>query len=220
MAENSFKNVSTQPKPFFLLPVKTLFLLGGVFSAFFILIVGLVFFDYTNSMDNAIFSLMRSNSSSPILDQTLRRVVFLGSSQFVLPLSLLVGVFLSLYRKNLALGVWFVLSVILFEALLESLKHLLAHSIQWLSHSANFPSAIALSLTLFYGLLVLLIPHLITHQIFQNILSCSLLGLILLIGLVLIVLGVSFSSVLGGFCLGALGACFSIGIYLSVFQKI
>ncbi|RVZ15553.1 PAP2 family protein [Helicobacter pylori] len=220
MAENSFKNVSTQPKPFFLLPIKTLFLLGGVFSAFFILIVGLVFFDYTNSMDHAIFSLMRSNSSSPILDQTLRRVIFLGSSQFVLPLSLLVGVFLSLYRRNLALGVWFVLSVILFEALLESLKHLLAHSIQWLSHSANFPSAIALSLTLFYGLLVLLIPHLITHQISQNILSYSLLGLILLIGLALIVLGVSFSSVLGGVCLGALGACFSIGIYLSVFQKI
>lgn len=220
MAENSFKNVSTQSKVFFLLPVKALFLLGGVFSAFFILIAGLVFFDYTNSMDHAIFSLMRSNSSNPILDQALRRVVFLGSSQFVLPLSLLVGVFLSLYRRNLALGVWFVLSVILFEALLESLKHLLAHSVQWLSHSANFPSAIALSLTLFYGLLVLLIPHLITHQIFQNILSCSLLGLILLIGLALIVLGVSFSSVLGGFCLGALGACFSIGIYLSVFQKI
>ncbi|WRA20661.1 PAP2 family protein [Helicobacter pylori] len=220
MAENSFKNVSAQSKVFFLLPVKTLFLLGGVFSAFFILIFGLVLFDYANSMDNAIFSLMRSNSSNPILDQTLRRVVFLGSSQFVLPLSLLVGVFLSLYRRNLALGVWFVLSVILFEALLESLKHLFAHSIQWLSHSANFPSAIALSLTLFYGLLVLLIPHLITHQIFQNILSYSLLGLILLIGLVLIVLGVSFSSVLGGFCLGALGACFSIGIYLSVFQKI
>ncbi|OOP90324.1 hypothetical protein [Helicobacter pylori] len=220
MAENSFKNVSTHPKVFFLLPVKTLFLLGGVFSAFFIMIAGLVLFGYTNSMDHAIFSLMRSNSSSPILDQTLRRVVFLGSSQFVLPLSLLVGVFLSLYRRNLALGVWFVLSVILFEALLESLKHLLAHSIQWLSHSANFPSAIALSLALFYGLLVLLIPHLITHQIFQNILSYSLLGLILLIGLVLIVLGVSFSSVLGGFCLGALGACFSIGIYLSVFQKI
>ncbi|RKV59062.1 PAP2 family protein [Helicobacter pylori] len=220
MAENSFKDVSTQPKPFFLLPVKTLFLLGGVFSAFFILIAGLVFFDYTNSMDHAIFNLMRSNSSSPILDQTLRRVVFLGSSQFVLPLSLLVGVFLSLYRRNLALGVWFVLSVILFEALLESLKHLLAHSIQWLSHSANFPSATALSLTLFYGLLVLLIPHLVAHQIFQNILSYSLLGLILLIGLALIVLGVSFSSVLGGVCLGALGACFSIGIYLSVFQKI
>ncbi len=220
MAENSFKNVSTQPKPFFLLPAKTLFLLGGIFSAFFILIAGLVFFDYTNSMDHAIFSLMRSNSSNPILDQTLRRIVFLGSSQFVLPLSLLVGVFLSLYRRNLALGVWFVLSVILFEALLESLKHLLAHSIQWLSHSANFPSAIALSLTLFYGLLVLLIPHLITHQIFQNILSYSLLCLIFLIGLALIVLGVSFSSVLGGFCLGALGACFSIGIYLSVFQKI
>ncbi|WP_187947929.1 PAP2 family protein [Helicobacter pylori] len=220
MAENSFKNVSTQPKPFFLLPVKTLFLLGGVFSAFFILIVGLVFFDYANSMDHAIFNLMRSNSSSPILDQTLRRVVFLGSSQFVLPLSLLVGVFLSLYRRNLALGVWFVLSVILFEALLKSLKHLFTHSIQWLSHSANFPSAIALSLTLFYGLLVLLIPHLIAHQIFQNILSYSLLGLIFLIGLALIVLGVSFSSVLGGVCLGALGACFSIGIYLSVFQKI
>ncbi len=216
MAENSFKNVSTQSKVFFLLPVKTLFLLGGVFSAFFIMIAGLVLFGYTNSMDNAIFSLMRSNSSSPILDQTLQRVVFLA----VLPLSLLVGVFLSLYRRNLALGVWFVLSVILFEALLESLKHLLAHSIQWLSHSANFPSAIALSLTLFYGLLVLLIPHLIAHQIFQNILSYSLLGLIFLIELVLIVLGVSFSSVLGGFCLGALGACFSIGIYLSVFQKI
>ncbi len=220
MAENSFKNVSTQPKPFFLSQVKALFLLGGVFSAFFILIVGLVFFDYANSMDHAIFNLMRSNSSNPILDQTLQRVVFLGSSQFVLPLSLLVGVFLSLYRRNLALGVWFVLSVVIFEALLESLKHLLAHSIQWLSHSANFPSAIALSLALFYGLLVLLIPHFITHQIFQNILSYSLLGLILLIGLALIVLGVSFSSVLGGVCLGALGACFSIGIYLSVFQKI
>ncbi len=220
MAENSFKNVSTQPKPFFLLPAKTLFLLGGIFSAFFILIAGLVLFGYTNSMDNAIFSLMRSNSSNPILDQALQRIVFLGSSQFVLPLSLLVGVFLSLYRRNLVLGVWFVLSVILFEALLESLKHLFAHPVQWLSHSANFPSAIALSLTLFYGLLVLLIPHLITHQIFQNILSYSLLGLILLISLALIVLGVSFSSVLGGFCLGALGACFSIGIYLSVFQKI
>ncbi|WQW56960.1 PAP2 family protein [Helicobacter pylori] len=220
MAENSFKNVSTQPKPFFLLQVKTLFLLGGVFSAFFILMVGLVFFDYTNSMDHAIFSLMRSNSSSPILDQTLQRIVFLGSSQFVLPLSLLVGVFLSLYRRNLALGVWFVLSVVIFEALLKSLKHLFLHSVQWLSHSANFPSAIALSLTLFYGLLVLLIPHFIAHQIFQNILSYSLFGLILLIGLALIVLGVSFSSILGGFCLGALGACFSIGIYLSVFQKI
>ncbi|MFP6041835.1 PAP2 family protein [Helicobacter pylori] len=220
MAENSFKNVSAQPKVFFLLPVKTLFLLGGVFSAFFIMIAGLVLFGYTNSMDNAIFSLMRSNSSNPILDQTLRRVVFLGSSQFVLPLSLLVGVFLSLYRRNLALGVWFVLSVVIFEALLESLKHLFTHFVQWFSHSANFPSAIALSLALFYGLLILLIPHLITHQIFQNILSCSLLGLILLIGLVLVVLGVSFSSVLGGVCLGALGACFSIGIYLSVFQKI
>ncbi|PDX32569.1 hypothetical protein [Helicobacter pylori] len=220
MAENSFKNVSTQPKVFFLLPAKTLFLLGGIFSAFFILIAGLVLFGYTNSMDNAIFSLMRSNSSNPILDQTLQRVVFLGSSQFVLPLSLLVGVFLSLYRRNLALGVWFVLSVILFEALLESLKHLLAHSIQWFSHSANFPNATALSLALFYGLLILLIPHLITHQTLKNILSYSLFGLILLIGLVLIVLGVSFSSVLGGFCLGALGACFSIGIYLSVFQKI
>ncbi|RVY58910.1 PAP2 family protein [Helicobacter pylori] len=220
MAENSFKNVSTQPKAFFLLPVKTLFLLGGIFSTLFIMIAGLVLFGYTNSMDNAIFNLMRSNSSNPILDQTLQRVVFLGSSQFVLPLSLLVGVFLSLYRRNLALGVWFVLSVILFEALLKSLKHLLAHSVQWLSHSANFPSAIALSLTLFYGLLILLIPHFIAHQIFQNILSYSLLGLILLIGLALIVLGVSFSSVLGGFCLGALGACFSIGIYLSVFQKI
>ncbi|GAA7298145.1 hypothetical protein HpM040_07290 [Helicobacter pylori] len=220
MAENSFKNVSTQPKVFFLLPVKTLFLLGGVFSGFFILIVGLVFFDYAHLMDNAIFGLVRSNSSNPILDQTLQRLVFLGSSQFVLPLSLLVGVFLSLYCRNLALGVWFVLSVILFEALLESLKHLLAHSIQWLSHSANFPSAIALSLALFYGLLVLLIPHLITHQTLKNILSYSLLGLILLIALALIVLGVSFSSVLGGVCLGALGACFSIGIYLSVFQKI
>ncbi|WP_367692628.1 PAP2 family protein [Helicobacter pylori] len=220
MAENSFKNVSTHPKVFFLLPAKTLFLLGGIFSAFFILIAGLVLFGYTNSMDNAIFSLMRSNSSNPILDQTLQRVVFLGSSQFVLPLSLLVGVFLSLYRKNLALGVWFVLSVILFEALLESLKHLLAHSIQWLSHSANFPSAIALSLALFYGLLVLLIPHLITHQTLKNVLFYSLFGLIFLIGLVLILLGVSFSSVLGGVCLGALGACFSIGIYLSVFQKI
>ncbi|WP_121010712.1 PAP2 family protein [Helicobacter pylori] len=220
MAENSFKNVSTQPKPFFLLPVKTLFLLGGVFSAFFIMIAGLVLFGYTNSMDNAIFSLMRSNSSNPILDQTLQRVVFLGSSQFVLPLSLLVGVFLSLYRKNLVLGVWFVLSVVIFEALLESLKHLFTHSIQWLSHSANFPSAIALSLALFYGLLVLLIPHFIAHQTLQNILVYGLLGLILLISLALIVLGVSFSSVLGGFCLGALGACFSIGIYLSVFQKI
>ncbi|GAA6949625.1 hypothetical protein ID0047_02380 [Helicobacter pylori] len=220
MAENSFKNVSTQPKVFFLLPAKTLFLLGGVFSAFFILIAGLVFFDYANSMDHAIFSLMRSNSSNPILDQALQRIVFLGSSQFVLPLSLLVGVFLSLYRKNLALGVWFVLSVILFEALLESLKHLLAYSIQWLSHSANFPNATALSLTLFYGLLVLLIPHLITHQMLKNVLFYSLFGLIFLIGLVLILLGVSFSSVLGGFCLGALGACFSIGIYLSVFQKI
>ncbi|EQL54437.1 hypothetical protein [Helicobacter pylori] len=220
MAENSFKNVSTQPKIFFLLQVKTLFLLGGVFSAFFILMVGLVFFDYTYSMDNAIFSLMRSNSSNPILDQTLQRIVFLGSSQFVLPLSLLVGVFLSLYRRNLALGVWFVLSVVLFEALLESLKHLLVHSIQWFSGNANFPNATALSLTLFYGLLVLLIPHLITHQTLKNILFYSLFGLILLIGLVLIVLGVSFSSVLGGFCLGALGACFSIGIYLSVFQKI
>ncbi len=220
MAENSLKNVTIQSKPFFLSQVKTLFLLGGVFSAFFILIIGLVFFDCTNSMDNAIFSLMRSNSSNPILDQTLQRIVFLGSSQFVLPLSLLVGVFLSLYRRNLALGVWFVLSVILFEALLESLKHLLAHSIQWLSHSANFPNATALSLVLFYGLLVLLIPHFITHQTLKNILSYSLFGLILLIGLALIVLGVSFSSVLGGFCLGALGACFSIGIYLSVFQKI
>ncbi len=220
MAENSFKNVSTQPKPFFLLPAKTLFLLGGVFSAFFILIAGLVLFGYTNSMDNAIFSLMRSNSSNPILDQALQRIVFLGSSQFVLPLSLLVGVFLSLYRRNLVLGVWFVLSVILFEALLESLKHFFAYSIQWLSRNANFPSAIALSLTLFYGLLVLLIPHLITHQTLKNVLFYSLFGLIFLIGLVLIVLGVSFSSVLGGFCLGALGACFSIGIYLSVFQKI
>ncbi len=220
MAENSFKNVSTQPKLFFLLPVKTLFLLGGIFSAFFIMIAGLVLFGYTNSMDNAIFSLMRSNSSNPILDQTLRRVVFLGSSQFVLPLSLLVGVFLSLYRRNLALGVWFVLSVVIFEALLESLKHLFAHPVQWLSRSANFPNATALSLTLFYGLLILLIPHLITHQTLKKVLFYSLLGLIFLIGLVLIVLGVSFSSVLGGVCLGALGACFSIGIYLSVFQKI
>ncbi|MFT2697366.1 PAP2 family protein [Helicobacter pylori] len=225
MAENSLKNVSTQPKVFFLLPVKTLFLLGGVFSAFFILMVGLVFFDYAHSMDNAIFNFARSTSlnSSPILTLILQNIARLGSSQFVLPLSLLVGVFLSLYRRNLALGVWFVLSVILFEALLESLKHLFAYSIQWLSHSANFPNATALSLTLFYGLLVLLIPHLITlitHQTLKNILSYSLLGLILLIGLALIVLGVSFSSVLGGFCLGALGACFSIGIYLSVFQKI
>ncbi|MGL2871080.1 PAP2 family protein [Helicobacter pylori] len=222
MAENSFKNVTIQSKPFFLSQVKTLFLLGGIFSTFFILMVGLVFFDYANSMDNAIFNFAHSIpfNSSPILTLILQNTARLGSSQFVLPLSLLVGVFLSLYRRNLALGVWFVLSVILFEALLESLKHLLAHSIQWFSRNANFPNATALSLALFYGLLILLIPHLITHQTLKNILSCSLFGWILLIGLALIVLGVSFSSVLGGFCLGALGACFSIGIYLSVFQKI
>ncbi len=222
MAENSFKNVTIQSKPFFLSQVKTLFLLGGVFSAFFILMVGLVFFDYTHSMDNAIFNFVRSTpfNSSPILTLILQNIARLGYSQFVLPLSLLVGVFLSLYRRNLALGVWFVLSVVLFEALLESLKYLLAHSIQWFSHSTNFPNATALSLALFYGLLILLIPHLITHQTLKNILFYSLFGLILLIGLALIVLGVSFSSVLGGFCLGALGACFSIGIYLSVFQKI
>ncbi len=222
MAENSLKNVTIQSKPFFLSQVKTLFLLGGVFSAFFILIIGLVFFDYAHSMDNAIFNFTRSTSfnSSPILTLILQNTARLGSSQFVLPLSLLVGVFLSLYRKSLALGVWFVLSVVLFEALLKSLKYLFAYSIQWLSHSANFPNASALSLTLFYGLLVLLIPHFITHQTLKNILSYSLFGLIFLIGLALIVLGVSFSSVLGGFCLGALGACFSIGIYLSVFQKI
>ncbi len=222
MAENSLKNVTIQSKPFFLSQVKTLFLLGGVFSAFFILMVGLVFFDYTHSMDNAIFNFARSTpfNSSPILTLILQNTARLGSSQFVLPLSLLVGVFLSLYRRNLALGVWFVLSVVLFEALLESLKHLLAHSIQRFSHSTNFPNATALSLALFYGLLVLLIPHFITHQTLKNILFYSLFGLILLIGLALIVLGVSFSSVLGGFCLGALGACFSIGIYLSVFQKI
>ncbi|WP_120858935.1 PAP2 family protein [Helicobacter pylori] len=220
MAENSFKNVSTQPKPFFLLPVKTLFLLGGVFSAFFILIAGLVFFDYAHLMDNAIFNFARSTPFNSSLTLILQNIANLGSSQFVLPLSLLVGVFLSLYRRNLALGVWFVLSVILFEALLESLKHFFAYSVQWLSRNANFPNASALSLTLFYGLLVLLIPHLITHQTLKNVLFYSLFGLILLIGLALIVLGVSFSSVLGGFCLGALGACFSIGIYLSVFQKI
>ncbi len=222
MAENSFKNVTIQSKPFFLSQVKTLFLLGGVFSTFFILIVGLVFFDYAHSMDNAIFNFVRSTpfNSNPILTLILQNTARLGSSQFVLPLSLLVGVFLSLYRRNLVLGVWFVLSVILFEALLESLKHLLAHPIQRFSRSANFPNATALSLALFYGLLVLLIPHLITHQTLKNILFYSLFGLILLIGLALIVLGVSFSSVLGGFCLGALGACFSIGIYLSVFQKI
>ncbi|MFP6339341.1 PAP2 family protein [Helicobacter pylori] len=222
MAENSFKDISTQPKIFFLLPVKTLFLLGGVFSAFFIMIAGLVLFGYTDSMDNAIFNFARSTSfnSSPILTLILQNTARLGSSQFVLPLSLLVGVFLSLYRKNLALGVWFVLSVILFEALLESLKHFFAHPVQWLSRSTNFPNATALSLTLFYGLLVLLIPHLIMHQTLKNVLFYSLFGLIFLIGLVLVVLGVSFSSVLGGFCLGALGACFSIGIYLSVFQKI
>ncbi len=222
MAENSLKNVTIQSKPFFLSQVKTLFLLGGVFSAFFILIIGLVFFDCTNSMDNAIFNFTRSTpfNSSPILTLILQNTARLGSSQFVLPSSLLVGVFLSLYRKSLALGVWFVLSVVLFEALLKSLKYLFAYSIQWLSHSANFPNASALSLTLFYGLLVLLIPHLITHQTLKNILFYSLFGLIFLIELVLIVLGVSFSSVLGGFCLGALGACFSIGIYLSVFQKI
>ncbi len=222
MAENSLKNVTIQSKPFFLSQVKTLFLLGGVFSAFFILMVGLVFFDCTHSMDNAIFNFTRSTpfNSSPILTLILQNTARLGSSQFVLPLSLLVGVFLSLYRKNLALGVWFVLSVVLFEALLKSLKHLFAYSIQWLSHSANFPNASALSLALFYGLLVLLIPHLIVHQKLKNILFYSLFSLIFLIGLVLILLGVSFSSVLGGFCLGALGACFSIGIYLSVFQKI
>ncbi|GAA8855324.1 hypothetical protein HpRN190_02640 [Helicobacter pylori] len=222
MAENSLKNVTIQSKPFFLSQVKTLFLLGGVFSAFFILMVGLVFFDYTHSMDNAIFNFARSTpfNSSPILTLILQNIARLGYSQFVLPLSLLVGVFLSLYRRNLALGVWFVLSVVLFEALLKSLKHLLVHSIQWFSHSANFPNATALSLALFYGLLILLMPHFITHQTLKNILFYSLFGLILLTGLALIVLGVSFSSVLGGFCLGALGACFSIGIYLSVFQKI
>lgn len=52
---------------------------------------------------------------------------------------------------------------------------------------------------------------------FKNVFFYSLFGLIFLIGLVLIVLGVFFSSVLGGFCLGVLGVCFFIGIYLSVF---
>ncbi|GAA7837729.1 hypothetical protein JP0186_00660 [Helicobacter pylori] len=117
----------------------------------------------------------------------------------MLPLSLLVGVFLSLYRRNLALGVWFVLSVVLFEALLESLKHLLAHSIRWNSRNAHFPNASALSLALFYGLLILLIPHLITHQALKNILFYSLFGLIFLIGLVLIVLGVLFRGIRGLF---------------------
>ncbi|GAA7475188.1 hypothetical protein ckin120_05860 [Helicobacter pylori] len=43
MAENSFKNVSTQPKPFFLLQVKTLFLLGGVLARFLSLLLAWFF---------------------------------------------------------------------------------------------------------------------------------------------------------------------------------
>ncbi|GAA6924775.1 hypothetical protein AOH280_04130 [Helicobacter pylori] len=106
MAENSFKNVFTQPKIFFLLQVKTLFLLGGVFSAFFILMVGLVFFDYAHSMDNAIFSLMRSNSSNPILDQTLQRIVFFRLFSIRVAFELVSGgVFKPLSQKFSAWGV-------------------------------------------------------------------------------------------------------------------
>ncbi len=106
MAENSLKNVTIQSKPFFLSQVKTLFLLGGVFSAFFILMVGLVFFDCTHSMDNAIFSLMRSNSSNPILDQTLQRIVFFRLFSIRVAFELVSGgVFKPLSQKLSAWGV-------------------------------------------------------------------------------------------------------------------
>ncbi|AFI05441.1 phosphatase PAP2 family protein [Helicobacter cetorum] len=227
MTENSLKNV--QSKPFLLLQIKALFLLGVVFSVLFGLIAYLVLFNHMSLIDNAIFSLVRSHpfDSNPTLAQIVNYATFLGSSKFVLPLSLLVGVFLSLYRKKLVLGVWFVLSIVVAEAVLKFLKHLIArprpNPDEWLSspHGFSFPSGHSLSSAIFYGLIILLLPHFISHKKIRNTLIYSLLFFILLMGLARIYLGVHYpSDVLGGFCLGALGACFSVGIYLSVFKRI
>ncbi|WP_104748378.1 phosphatase PAP2 family protein [Helicobacter cetorum] len=221
-------NLSKEPQKPLYAQVKALFVLGAIFSLLFGIIACLVLFGHADFLDQAIFSLVRSHpfDSNPTLAEVVRHATFLGSSKLILPLSLLVGGFLALYRKNLVLGVWFVLSVVITEAVLKLLKHLIArprpNPNEWLSnpHGFSFPSGHSLSSAIFYGLIILLLPHFISNQKIRNALIYALLFFILLMGLARIYLGVHYpSDVLGGFCLGALGACFLVGAYLSVFKK-
>ncbi|WP_104712436.1 phosphatase PAP2 family protein [Helicobacter cetorum] len=215
-------------KPLFYTQVKSLLILGAIFLGLFGIITCLVHFNHVSPFDNAIFNVVRSHpfDSNPTLAQIVNYATFLGSSKLILPLSLLVGIFLALYRKNLVLGVWFLLSVILAVAIGKYLKILIMRDrpnpSEWLSnpHGYSFPSGHSLSSAIFYGLIILLLPHFISHQKIRNALTYSLLGLVLLMGLARIYLGVHYpSDVLGGFCLGALCASFSVGAYLGVFKK-
>lgn len=183
----------------------------------FIFIARRIFWQKKDDFDFAVFNFMKPLISELRTD-TMEFFTFLGTHTFLVPMNfLLIGYFLFIKRHR-----WYSITIPVVSlggvSLMFILKNLfgrarpqdpLLSSVSGLS----FPSGHALISVAFYGLLIYLVWHNISHKIIRWVLIVLLLVLILIIGLSRIYLRVHYASdVLAGFAMGIIWLVLSIWI--------
>ncbi|WP_095296402.1 phosphatase PAP2 family protein [Helicobacter sp. 12S02232-10] len=164
--------------------------------------------------------------TTPEWGSILSFLTHLGSVEFVILMTLLIGV-IFLYKKKFVFGLWFVstiaISCILLKLLKEWVRRPRPDIDGWLIHASGFsyPSGHSVASSIFYGLLALFFI-----AVFQKLYAKIIFGILCLLFILFMMyarvyLGVHFpSDVLGGFLLGNSLAFFSMGFYFLFFKKI
>ena len=145
-------------------------------------------------------------------------ITFLGKHQFLIPANLiLIFYFLIVTKQN-----WFSIRVITIAisslVLMLLLKQLFQRKrplspLLKAAKGLSFPSGHAIMAVTFYGLLIYIIRHTITHEVLRWLLTFLMVVLIILIGFSRIYLRVHYASdVLGGFIIGLLWLMISLAV--------
>lgn len=183
----------------------------------FIFIARRIFWQKKDDFDFAVFNFMKPLISELRTD-TMEFFTFLGTHTFLVPMNfLLIGYFLFIKRHR-----WYSITIPVVSlggvSLMFILKNLFGRArpqdpLLSTVSGLSFPSGHALISVAFYGLLIYLVWHNISHKIIRWVLIVLLLVLILIIGLSRIYLRVHYASdVLAGFAMGIIWLVLSIWI--------
>lgn len=204
---------------FTLLSVELIIILTLFILSFFVFVflARRIFWQKKDDFDFAVFNFMKPLISELRTD-TMEFFTFLGTHTFLVPMNfLLIGYFLFIKRHR-----WYSITIPVVSlggvSLMFILKNLFGRArpqdpLLSTVSGLSFPSGHALISVAFYGLLIYLVWHNISHKIIRWVLIVLLLVLILIIGLSRIYLRVHYASdVLAGFAMGIIWLVLSIWI--------
>ena len=183
----------------------------------FVFLARRIFWQKKDEFDFAVFEFMKPLISELRTD-TMQFFTFLGTHTFLIPMNcLLIGYFLFIKRHR-----WYSITVPVVSlggvSLMAILKNLFGrprpdNPLLKTVSGLSFPSGHALVSVAFYGLLIYLVWHNITHKFWRWVVIVLLLMLILTIGVSRIYLRVHYASdVLAGFAMGLIWLVLSIWV--------